>query len=801
MGLTSGAIADADMAVQAARGTVELVTLGRLHQLRAFLRVQAGETKKAIEILQTMARELNVRGSQGWLFNANRALVRLSISQGDIRSAEEYARRQQALIVQARSWPTYAIYRNSWEAFIEDSKGNISEAKGLYQEAEASYRRAEARQRAAADLAHTYPSRVPRDQMVGSADAIVLRIARVKARQGRLAEAEADVRRALLSRLKAQGKFSVQMPVFVAAFAEILTEQGRYPEAEQLARTQLEILQVIGVAKDADNYAQALHQHASILNLQGRWGEAEKAYDELDNATRKWEPARKEALRLDTEYIYALYNTNNLSAGITAAERLVARQKTRFGEKHPNTALAHGLLGIGYARAGRDADALREFRAAVPVLMARAHEGDDDNPTSSAAREQRTQIVVEAYIALLARAAPGTVTDPAAESFRLVDVIRGQSVQNALTASSARSRAKTPALAELVRKAQDLEKQHGAQLGLLNNVLSLPPAERDDRVVKALQLDVDKMRAARDSAKREIAGKFPEYASLVDPSPPTVEDIRTVLRADEVFLSIYFGRDTSFIWAVPKAGPVTFAPIAMSAGQLESKVKALRGALEPNASSIGEIPPFDLTLAHELYAQILKPVEAGWRPAKSLIVATNGALGLLPLGVLPTAPAALKSDAEPYFAGYRDVPWLYRTHAVSLVPSASALRILRQLPPGSKKREQVIGFGDPLFNKEQAVEAARSEPPVELAMSARGLPLKRRAAPQLSDAASAQIGLLPRLPDTTDELRSVALALEADPSKVLHLGSGGQRGDGQEVQSLALSHHRLRHSRPGAGRA
>ena len=130
MGLTAGAIADADMAVQAARGTVELVTLGRLQQLRALLRVQAGETKKAIEILQTMARELNVRGSQGWLFNAHRALVRLSISQSDIRSAEEYARRQQALIGVARSWPTYAIYRNSWEAFVEDSRGNVSEAKG-----------------------------------------------------------------------------------------------------------------------------------------------------------------------------------------------------------------------------------------------------------------------------------------------------------------------------------------------------------------------------------------------------------------------------------------------------------------------------------------------------------------------------------------------------------------------------------------------------------------------------------------------------------------------------------------------
>ena len=49
-----------------------------------------------------------------------------------------------------------------------------------------------------------------------------------------------------------------------------------------------------------------------------------------------------------------------------------------------------------------------------------------------------------------------------------------------------------------------------------------------------------------------------------------------------------------------------------------------------------------LALAHELYGQILKPVEAGWKDSKNLIVATNGALGLLPLGLLPTAPAAVK---------------------------------------------------------------------------------------------------------------------------------------------------------------
>ena len=60
---------------------------------------------------------------------------------------------------------------------------------------------------------------------------------------------------------------------------------------------------------------------------------------------------------------------------------------------------------------------------------------------------------------------------------------------------------------------------------------------------------------------------------------------------------------------------------------------------------ISDIPPFDLNLAYDLYSLLLKPVEAGWKPAKSLIVVTNGALGLLPLSLLPTAPGEGRARA------------------------------------------------------------------------------------------------------------------------------------------------------------
>ena len=160
-----------------------------------------------------------------------------------------------------------------------------------------------------------------------------------------------------------------------------------------------------------------------------------------------------------------------------------------------------------------------------------------------------------------------------------------------------------------------------------------------------------------------------------------------------------------------KDGPVQFARIDMKLGDINAKVTKLREALEPNAAMISDIPAFDLDLAYDLYALLLKPTEANWKPAKNLIVVTNGALGLLPLSLLPTEPAKIDPNDDPLFSSYRKVPWLARTHAVTLVPSISALLTLRKLPAGTASRQPLIGFGDPLFSKEQADEAATARRP------------------------------------------------------------------------------------------
>lgn len=305
--------------------------------------------------------------------------------------------------------------------------------------------------------------------------------------------------------------------------------------------------------------------------------------------------------------------------------------------------------------------------------------------------------------------------------------------------------------------------------------------------MKATQAEIAALQTARTQTLKEIAKKFPDYGNLVNPPPPGAVEIQKHLADDEALLSFYFGRLDSFVWVLRKDSPVQFSRIKMTLGDLNAKVTRLREALEPKAAMISDIPAFDVKLASELYGDLLRDVESGWKPAKNLIVVTNGALGLLPLSLLPTAPAETKGDDEPLFASYRDVPWLARTHAVTMVPSTSALQTLRKLPPGKPSRQDLIAFGDPYFSKEQADDALKDDKPVQLAdasAATRGAPLKRRNSPQLDGADHADLAMLPRLPDTADELKSIALALQADPSKVLNLG---KEANEKAVKTMDLS--------------
>jgi CHAT domain-containing protein len=795
IGRNAEALADGEKALAAALASGDGVFGQRIRQFISLQKMALGDIKGALQVAQFTVTDANRPGQKGYLFNAQRMAAYILVQMGDIPQAEGYMRRSIALLQEARTsglpgWRTsYPKTGRAWEGDVEGIRATVLEARGQFREAEAAYAKSREWKLEWAKDAKAIPHAPPESQIRAGADGDLLSVGRMKAKQGRLAEAEVDTRSALQSRLKALGKYNPQTTGYVKGLANILIEEGRYEEAEKLTRTALDISRTLNIADDTQNSAQTLAQLGAILTFQRKLQEAASVYTELDKAIAKWEPRRREVLELNGSRIAAMFASGQTQAGLDAAQALLKREIARVGEKHFDTASARGILAAGLMRAGKDADAIREFRAALPILLAASRENaDDDDASVVAGRSQRLQGIVEAYIGLLART-PSAGGDVAADTFSLADSIRGRSVQQALTASGARASIKDPALAELVRNEQDLEKQVSAQLGLLNNILAMPSAERDEKGVKAVNASIEKLRSDRDKARTEINKRFPSYADLVDPKPPTVDQIKATLVEGEAMLSFYFGRDASFVWAVPKTGAVAFAEIKATSGDIESKVRKLREALEPQAAMISDIPPFDLKLGYELYSLLLAPVEAGWKRSKSLIVVTNGALGLLPLSLLPTAETKIDPNDDPLFSSYRAVPWLARNYAVTMVPSSAALRTLRQLPPGKPGRGELIAFGDPLFNAEQAAEAEQAETPVIKvadvgAVMTRGMPLKRRSSPKLEGVDSAELGMLPRLPDTAEELKSIALALQADPSKVLKLGKDANE---DAVKTMDLS--------------
>jgi hypothetical protein len=140
-------------------------------------------------------------------------------------------------------------------------------------------------------------------------------------------------------------------------------------------------------------------------------------------------------------------------------------------------------------------------------------------------------------------------------------------------------------------------------------------------------------------------------------------------------------------------------------------------------------------------------------------------------------------EKDVLFKKYQDVPWLVRTHAVTMLPSVASLLALQKLPAGKATRKAFVGFGDPWFNKQQAAEAKSDTAKttkiaalVSRGFKTRGLPVRLRAAPATSELDSADLGHLPRLPDTADEVRAMALALNADLSKDVFLGDRASEG-------------------------
>ena len=761
-----------------------------IHEVLFYLglaETRGGNLSRGIEYRR---KAIEAAPSSGWLLKLYSFLTVYYASTGDLVAAEAALTETSRLFYASLRTDTKPPeWLSARQVYFAQAQSALLEARGRHAEAEALYRKAAAvlggdsvyGQHWWVDVQHWY-------------------LARTLVRQGRLLEAENEARRAVLGALAKRGRYSPHTGFTLRILIWVLREQGRYRESETLARAAVEIYEKIGAAPDSLQFAQAREQLALALELQGRDQEALAEYEAIHAGLSGDRESLERFPGGLVGYAEVLLRTGHVDRAVERFSVALERSKTLLGEAHRNTAEIRGSLALAYAAKGDAARALREFREATPPLLTRSPDVDDE-ATRPLAADQRLVALLSSYINLLAAIKETPLErdsgiDATAEAFRLADVARGRSVQRALNASAARAAATSPALAELVRGEQDARKQINALYGLLASLLSQPIDQQDPKVVTDLRSRVDALRRALEALTKQIEKEFPAYARFIDPKPVTVDQARAMLRPGEALIATLVTRDQTFVWSVPQNGPVAFAVAPIGTQEMEKTVATLRKALEPRAKSLGDIPDFDLALAHRVYSMLLEPVRSGWQQARSVLVVAHGPLAQLPLALLPTKAVALPPESGAIFSNYRQVPWLIRSHAVTMLPSVASLTTLRALPFGDPSRRAFIGFGDPYFSKEQAALAAQERATLAsasetrardvLVLTTRAMPITFRSSPQAFD--SSQLAKLPRLPDTAEEIRSLATAMNADPTRDVFLGA---RANEKAVKTLELANYRV----------
>jgi CHAT domain-containing protein len=653
---------------------------------------------------------------------------------------------------------------------IERTRTVVFAAQGDLEHAEASTRKALAEMESYLPTVKARRERgatgdfVNEVRLLGVRDADERRLAEILMLRGKLIEAEIAARNVLRSRLARGGLYSLGTGFALIALSRVVFEQGRFTDAAALALSAIESLEQSGAVPESLPLVQARKIYGASLAAQRRWSDAIAEFAKMQLGLER-DPLL--ALKYgvgDINWAWALIEAGQPEAAQRMLEPMLERTRQRLGDKAYELVELRGFYAMALAAGADKKRALIEFAAAVPILLEESR-ADDASEGGGIARTLRRNQILEGYIALLAELASvgGSVggVDPLAESFRLADVARGSAVQRAVSASAARAQISDPQLAQLARDQQDAAQRIATLTDLLSRVLSAPPDQRLPGAIRDIRNEIEALQASNADLKRRIQQRFPAYANLVYPAPPTIAQARSALHSGEALVSIYVGATMTYVWVVPFQGEPRMTAVRVGDREIAATVTHLRRPVDDEAIDLDHLRDYDVAAAYELFKTVLMPVAAAWKDASTLTIVPHRALGQLPFSMLVTEPVALVPAGVP-FAEYRRVPWLVRRVAVAQLPSINALITLRQLPARKGGSQSFIGFGDPVFSRQQLALASQ-------AVTTRGI--KLRNAPRIgAGVSSAELSQLPPLPDTAEEIRDIATLLKADMRSDVFLG-------------------------------
>ena len=575
-------------------------------------------------------------------------------------------------------------------------------------------------------------------------------------RQGRYAEAEPLFKRALAIREKALGQAHPDVGQSLNNLATLYERQGRHADAEPLFSRALAIYQK-AAGPDHPAVATLLNNLGQVYKVEGRAADAEPLIKRsLAIREKTLGPDHPDVARSLNNLAELDERVGRPAEAEPLYQRALAIRQRALGPDHPDVATSQNNLAAFYQGQKRTNDALplvqqtiangrAQLRVALPVLF----------------DAQAKQLV--------------SIEQASDDALNAIQRGTQSSAASAVNKLAVRLAAGTDRLAELVRRDQDLAAETETLDKAIVSAVSQGAAKRDAAAEQRSRSRLATIATERAGLQKTLAAEFPDYAALSNPLPMTVKEAQALLSPDEALVLFAVVDSESYVLAMTRDG-FEWRRLPLGAEAVSQKVAAFRRGLDLNKIGNANDPSaraglFDLTLANELYADLLGPVETLLKDKRGLLVVPSGALTALPFHLLVTEkpPAAIPQT----FDGYREAAWLLKRQAVSVLPSVASLKALRAFARKDQGIKPMIGFGDPLFNPApgstgdqraattpDTKSATRSVIPAAYTDFWQGAGVDRAMLAQA----------LPELPDTADELKTVASDLGV-PASDIHLGA------------------------------
>ena len=555
-------------------------------------------------------------------------------------------------------------------------------------------------------------------------------LAQLYRNQGRGAEAELLYKRSLEIYEKGLGPNHPEVATSLNNLALLYSEQGRYAEAEPLYKRALAIYEK-ALGPDHPSIATSLNNLALFYVSQRRYAEAEPLYKRalaINEKARGPDHPDVAVMLLDLAALYM--NQDENQSRYAEAEPLYKRSLAIFEKAlrpdHPDVASALNNLAYLYNRQGRYADALPLVRATISNKIAQTWAS---LPVLFGAQEVKLIAADEAI----------------GDGLNVVQRASQTSAAKALNALAVRFSAGNDRLAQLVRMDQDLAEEAARLDKAIIAAITNEPSKRDAAAERRIRDRIAAVAKERADLQTVFTREFPDYAALSNPQPLTVKNVQTLLADDEALIVVDLGLRQGYVWAITRSA-AEWKELAITAAGASRTVSSLRGVL-----SFHSVKPFDTQESFELYQKLLRPVEDAIRAKPRWSFVLNGALTSLPPQVLVTR--------DPTGKALKDVDWLLRSHAVTVLPSVASLKVLRGRKSGmADEAKPLIGFADPVFDRDrQQLQNFSVAANVAASRGFRGT---------VADIAELRTAL-PPLPETANELKEVAASVHANPLDVI----------------------------------